>query len=313
MHGISIILVNYKNKVLTENCINSIIHANTKIDYEIIVIDNHSEDGSVEYLRKNFSDIQIVDSGRNGGFSFANNIGSKLASGKYLLLLNNDTEIYSNMLDDVFSAAENTPNIGLLGCRAVDKKGHELPIAHSYENLKKILLQTYIKPALEKVGLQRKVVSVIRGSREKTKEMIPADWIAGSAMLIRRDLYIELSGLDENFFMYMEDEDLGHRVNDAGYWVGLVNSLGYVHYCGGSSIPSYFLTKEYIKSRLIFFMRYESDYFKVIKRALFNQIRIVNYALSRQQIKQMKRELETFVQEEVKERALHIRGIDSTN
>lgn len=309
MLDISIILLNYKNPQLTINCINSILKSKAQVTYEVIVIDNHSEDESLECIKKAFPTIVVKDSQKNGGFAYGNNIGVRLAYGKYLLLLNNDTEIKENMLDILYEYAERNPQVGMIGCRALDGNGRELPIAHTYETLRRIMLQLYIKPILERLGLQRKIVSLFRHRDGMKNEFTPAEWIAGSALFIRKDLYCNVGGLDENFFMYMEDEDLGHRVNDAGYTVGIVNKIGYTHFCGGSTIESYFLTKEYIKSRLIYFKRYEPENFSNIKKALFSQIRVVNSSLTKSEIKKMKRELEIFINDDLQSKINQIVGV----
>lgn len=306
---ISVVLVNYRNAGLTENCIRSLIAGKTRIHYEIIVVDNHSDDDSVETLKASFPKITIVDSGRNGGFAFGNNIGVRLAHGEYLLLLNNDTEVKDGMLDALYQFAKSNLDVGMLGCQALGRDGMELPIVHKYENLKRIWLQSYIKPVLEKIGLHRQLVKVVEHKDDGRKKFTPAQWIAGSAMFIKRELYYQLGGLDENFFMYMEDEDLCHRVNDAGYTVGMIPFVGYVHYCGGSTIQSYFLTKEYIKSRLLFFMRYEPQNFSKIKKQLYKQIRVVNRNITSSEIKQMKKELDELVKGELPQMAQQVAGI----
>lgn len=303
MCEISIVLLNYKNPELTANCINSILEARPKIPYEIITVDNHSADGSVEFLKGKFPEITIKDSGRNGGFAFGNNVGVRMATGKYLLLLNNDTEIMDGMIESLYEYSEKHKEIGMLGCRALDGNGVELPVMHSFETLHRILLQTYVKPFLEKLHLQRKLVSINEGRKMNSEEFISAQWISGSAMFIRKELYCELGGLDENFFMYMEDEDLSRRVKMAGNIVGVINKVGYTHFCGGSTINSYFLTKEYIKSRLIFFMRYDPKHFSWVKKALYAQIAVVNTELDKYQIQKMKFELEQFVHDDLKGKA----------
>lgn len=309
MVDISVILVNYKNVKLTEDCIESLQATKPTSSFEIIVIDNHSEDGSVETLKEKYPQVTVKDSGRNGGFAFGNNVGVRMAQGKYLLLLNNDTKVKEGMLDLLYQHAENNPTVGMLGCRALDRNGVELPIAHQYESLKRIMLQSYVKPILEKIGLQRKLVKAIEHKEEGKKEFTPAQWIAGSAMFIRRDLYYQVNGLDENYFMYMEDEDLCHRINDAGYQVGILPYVGYIHYCGGSTIQSYFLTKEYVKSRLIFFMRYEPQGFTKIKKQLYRQISIVNPNISNADMERMKRELDEFVRNGLSLAAENVIGV----
>lgn len=309
MLDISIVLVNYKNVKLTENCIRSIMESESKLLFEIIVIDNHSGDGSVEYLKEKYPGIFVQDSGKNGGFAFGNNVGVKNAKGKYLLLLNNDTEVKKQMLDRLYSFAEKHPSVGILGCKALDRNGKELPVTHQYETLNRIRLQSYVKPILEKMGLQRKLIMKVEHTNGTADDFIEAQWIAGSALFIKKELYEQIGGLDENFFMYMEDEDLCRRVCAEEYQVGIIPYVGYVHYCGGSTIQSYDLTKEYIKSRLIFFKRYEDDRFLKIKNALYRQIRVVNRDISHQDADKMKKELDKFITTELDGRANMIKGI----
>lgn len=306
MCDVSIILLNYKNPQLTVNCVKSIIQSKPKVTYEIIVIDNHSEDGSLEFLEDALPSVVIKDSGKNGGFAYGNNMGVKLSSGKYLLLLNNDTEIKEGMIDDLYECVKGNSHIGMVGCRSVNGDGIELPVAHKYETLKRIMLQSYVKPVLEKIGLQRKLVAMAEQRHEDEGGFTRAEWISGAAMFLERRIYDEVGGLDENFFMYMEDEDLSHRINDAGYLVGVINKIGYTHFCGGSTIKSYFLTKEYIKSRMIYFRRYESKNFEKIQRALFSQIRVVNTSLSKSDRRKMITELRQFAQCDLQNKAENI-------
>lgn len=309
MYDVSIILVNYKSKFLTENCIKSIYNSQCQLKFEIIVIDNHSEDGSVDYLRGKFPSVKVIDSKKNSGFAFANNMGVRIADGKYVLLLNNDTVILRNMIDALYRALETDSSIGVLGSRAVNGDNIELPITHKYENLKTIKLQTYLKPILEKLNIQRKLVSIFKQNESKNKEIIFTDWIAGSALFLKRNLYYKINGLDENFFMYMEDEDLCHRINDAGYKVGILNKIYYIHYCGGSTIQSYFLTKEYFKSRLLFFKRYFNKDFIFIKKSLYNQIKVINTNLSPQQLEKMKLELDSYVNNYLEYETKNVKGV----
>lgn len=209
----------------------------------------------------------------------------------------------------MYQFAEKTPEVGILGCQALDRNGIELPIAHKYENLKRIWLQSYVKPILEKMGLQRKLVKLAEHKDDGVEEFTSAEWIAGSAMFIKRKLYYKIGGLDENYFMYMEDEDLCRRINNEGYKVGMISFVGYVHYCGGSTIQSYFLTKEYIKSRLIFFMRYEPHNFAAIKKQLYQQIAVVNKKINLSERKQMKKELDEFVRDELPQIVQYVAGI----
>lgn len=307
MYAVSIILVNYQNPVLTKNCILSIKETYPKVDYEIVVVDNDSKDDSVEFLRRAFPDIKVISSGKNGGFAYGNNYGIQSAEGEYLLLLNNDTIVYPGMIDALYEFSNNNPQVGLIGCRSIDRNSEELPVAHTYETLPRILLQSYIKPIFEMLHIQRKIVSI--SHKQNFDSFRKAQWIAGSALFTSKNLYFKMGGLDENFFMYMEDEDICRRYNSAGYEVGILPFVGYQHFCGGSTIQSYFLTKEYIKSRLVFFMRYEPKLFKAYRLVLFAQISSINRAISRKEKKQMKKELDSFIENELMDKAQNVRGI----
>ena len=102
-----------------------------------------------------------------------------------MLLLNNDTEVTDGMLDALYRYAEKNPDVGMLGCRALDRNGMELPIAHQYESLKRIMLQSYVKPVLEKMGLQRRLVKAVEHKKEGEKAFTPAQWIHSLPSFLR--------------------------------------------------------------------------------------------------------------------------------
>src|SRR5690606_2787886 len=106
---LSIIIVNYNVKEFLQNLIHSICKAGEKINYEIIIVDNASDDGSVEFIREKFPDIKLISNEKNLGFSKANNIGLKNAGGKYLLLLNPDTIVQEDTLEKMINFFESTP------------------------------------------------------------------------------------------------------------------------------------------------------------------------------------------------------------
>lgn len=126
---ISVIIVNYNTKQLLSECLNSIKDKTFGVDYEVIVVDNESKDGSQEMLIKDFPWARLIESGENLGFGKANNLGMSLAKGKYFLLLNSDTLLVNNAIKEFYDYAEANPGFGALGSVLL---GQDNRPCHSY-------------------------------------------------------------------------------------------------------------------------------------------------------------------------------------
>lgn len=309
MPDISFILVNYRGADLTADCVRSIYAADPEPSFEIIIVDNCSGDGSGEKLRTAFPEAVVVDSGRNGGFAFGCNTGVRHASGRYILLLNNDTRIFKGMPEALIERAVRDNGLSIVGCRSVDGGGRELTVGHGFEDLRRVRLQSFIKPFTQKLGIQRALGRMLERGGSSAEEYTPCDWISGACMLMTRELYLRLGGLDENFFMYMEDEDLCRRALSLGVTSGVVPFTGYVHLLGGSSEKSYKLTAEYMKSRLIFFKRYEPENFERIKRALLRPLALRLQGFTRDEAARLAREMDEFCNSGLEDMAGSVRGI----
>ena len=123
---ISVIIVNYNVRYFIEQCILSIIDASKKLNIEIIVVDNNSTDTSCQFLQENYPQIKLIANKINVGFAKANNQGVKIASGKYVLILNPDTVIAEDTLYKIFEFAERKNNLGILGVKLIDGSGNFL-------------------------------------------------------------------------------------------------------------------------------------------------------------------------------------------
>ena len=236
---ISIIIVNYKTPELTINCIQS-IYKHTKCSFEIILVDNNSQDGIEGVVSKKFPKVKLIQIGYNSGFAKANNEAIKIAQADFTILLNSDTVL----VEDIFSKCisywrESSENIGLLGCKlrnpdatlqlnsfwganTIKRTWHANPIIIFFNKLLGIEHPRKIYPSFQ-IKDQEKCV----------------DWISGAFMMMdTQTLKKEKFYLDEDFFMYSEDIELGFRVNKKGYKVvyypfGSVIHLG----GGGTNVP----------------------------------------------------------------------------
>lgn len=208
---VSIIIVNYNTKELTANCINSIFSQTKKVKFEIILVDNASTDGSIEYF-KTFENIKYIVSEKNLGFGKANNLGYNFACGKYIFLLNSDTIFINNALSYFLSAISNLPdNIACIGSALLSEDG--LTYTTSYGSFPKF---SDIATSFYKVYLE-KLIKIKINQKDILKyceKPIDVDYITGANLFIRRTVIEKLRLFDPDFFMYFEETELQYR-----YWL----------------------------------------------------------------------------------------------
>ena len=199
---LSIIIVNYNVTDLLRNCLTSIIHFVQDLPYEIIVIDNKSPDYSWKDLIVAFPTVQFISSEVNYGFAIANNKAVKNATGEYVLLLNPDTELEGFYMKEILEFADKQKDLGCLGIRMHDASGKFLPeskrsVPDMFNSFEKLF--TNFK--------KKKSKSYYRNDINEF-EIAQVEVITGAFLLIKRDLYLQIGGLDEKYFMYGEDIDI---------------------------------------------------------------------------------------------------------
>lgn len=229
---LSIIIVNWNSKDYVRKCLQS-IHANTHgIRFEIIVVDSASYDGCGEMLAREFSSVRFIQSEKNVGFATANNLGAKLAGGRYLLFLNPDTEIVGGAVNRLIQALEKKPKAGLAGAK----------LLNTDRSLQTSCIQSFptvLNQMLDSEWLRRRFPrSPLWGMapfQETSETPSVVEVVSGACILIQRSFFDHLSGFDQRFFMYSEDLDLCHRVHQAGMVCLYVPTARIVHHGGGSS------------------------------------------------------------------------------
>lgn len=224
MIDVSIIIVSYNTKDLTRNCLQSVLKQTQDIDYEIIVSDNGSKDGSVEMIKKEFPNVILLENNANLGFGSANNRGLKIAKGKYIFYLNSDTVLLNNAIKfffDYWENADNKEQIGALGAGLLNERMQEI---HSggpfkdYKYLTKLLLLMYIRHSLKTLififGLSRFFSHKNVDNTESVPKGETLGFITGADLFLRNNEYAKF---DEKFFMYCEETDLQLRLQKNGY------------------------------------------------------------------------------------------------
>jgi GT2 family glycosyltransferase/lipopolysaccharide/colanic/teichoic acid biosynthesis glycosyltransferase len=233
MKELSIIIVNYNVKAFLQNCLLSIRKAIEKIDSEIIIVDNASDDGSVELIKKNFPEIKLIESQTNLGFSKANNLGLKVSQGKYICLINPDTIVEEDTFRVMIAFMESNPEVGLAGCKILNPDGtFQLACRRSFPTpwvaFTKII-------GLSRLFPKSKLFARYNLTYLDENQSYEVDAVSGSFMFLRREVYEKIGGLDETFFMYGEDLDYCYRVKQAGYKVYYVHSTQIIHFKGEST------------------------------------------------------------------------------
>ena len=233
---VSIIIVNYNTKKLTSDCIQSVIDKTLGIDYEIILVDNASTDGSKE-LFENDERIIYIYSDKNGGFGYGNNRGMEIAQGKYFFLLNSDTILLNNAVKEFFDYAECHGDKGVYCC-------------YLFGDAMQYVCSFFYFPAFTIAEFLKRLLHI--------KKYLPVDYkdkqvecISGADMFIPRVAIDAVGGFDERIFLYGEEGELQYRMKKVGYSGYILSAPKIQHLEGQSSTPSIWKETVKIKSHFI--------------------------------------------------------------
>jgi GT2 family glycosyltransferase len=230
---LSIIIVNYNVKEFLQNLLHSINKAAQNISHEVIIVDNGSDDGSVELIQQNFPEVKLIINKENLGFGRANNIAMKQAEGEYFLLLNPDTLLSEDTLQEMMSFLNNRPDAGIAGCKILNPDGTlQLACRRSFPgpwtSFCKVMGLSNLFPG-------SKIFAKYNLTYLDENQTYEVDAVSGSFMMMKREAYEKTGGFDQDFFMYGEDLDLCYRIQKEGYEVFYVHSAQIIHYKGEST------------------------------------------------------------------------------
>ncbi|HET7832226.1 MAG TPA: glycosyltransferase family 2 protein [Gallionella sp.] len=224
---LSIIIVNYNGRQFLADCLDSIAR-HVSCPHEVIIVDNASRDGSCDFLRSHYPDVQLIESRVNTGFTGGNNLGAQYARGKLLLLLNNDTRLVTD-LSPVLRQFDD-PQLGVLGCRLRYGDGRQqLSIGFDHTPMRLVLswLGLGSISALPR-WFRRSEMCLDKYAQDHAN----VAWVSGACLFTPRALWQQVGGLDTGYFMYVEDVDYCKRVRLAGYRVAYTAAAEVVHYEG---------------------------------------------------------------------------------
>lgn len=267
---LSVIIVNYRGWRRLHECLDALaLFRGIRFSYEVIIVDNHSDDGIIDSFCNEYPGFRYIKNDINGGFAYGCNTGAREASGKFLLFLNPDTVAEEEAVATIFKRAEDDPATCIVSCRQEDETGKE-----------SIAFGQFIRPG-KLTGPGRAINRFFR-SFNLQKETISGenvlhpDWVSGSVIMISRDNFNRLGGFDEDFWMYYEDMDLCKRARDSGGKILYYTDVSIKHNHGGSSrinIHTSALTKtEVLISKHV----YAAKHFSSLNRILSHSFLVIN-------------------------------------
>jgi GT2 family glycosyltransferase len=251
---LSIVIICWNDLKVIQDCLRSIYRETSEIPFEVIVSDNGSTDGSLEYVRENFPSVRIVENGDNIGFARGNNAGIDVARGEYVLILNPDTIIHRNALDKLVAYADRHPEGGAFGCRVLNPDGSFQNPARPLPTLGGALISALCIRWLGKLS-SRFEADLYMGWEGRTERAV--GFQSGCCVMLRRQLLERLRGFDERFFYHFEETDLCCRVWKSGSQVLFCPDAEITH-LGGQSVgrfPIRFALETY-RSRYRYFYKH---------------------------------------------------------
>ncbi|MBP6550854.1 MAG: glycosyltransferase family 2 protein [Flavobacterium sp.] len=272
---LSVIILNYNVRYFLELCVLSVQNAIQNLDAEIIVIDNNSQDDSCEMMKKRFPNVKLIENKENSGFPKGNNIGVALAQGDYICILNPDTVVAEDTFTKVLAFAKEQKDLGIVGVKLIDGTGNFLPEC-------KRGTPTPLVAFTKITGLYKifpKTFGKYYAQHLSENETGKVEILVGAFMLMKRELYTEIGGFDENCFMYSDDIDLSYMALQKGKSNYYFHETTVIHYKGESTVKDgtymkrfreamNFFYKKHFKVSLLFsvFMEMGIVFFSFVKR-----------------------------------------------
>ncbi len=249
---LSIIITSFNTKKILKDCLDSITKFTKGIDYEIIVVDNASKDGSLELVKKLTKKypLRLIENKDNIGFGPANNQGVKVAKGKYILFLNSDTFIKKNIFKGMISWMDKNPRAGVATCALRNSDGSLQGTGGYFPNLFKVFAWMFF---LEDIPFLDRLIKPFHPMHSHSpykgenlfKRAHQRDWVTGAFLLTKKEILDDIGVFDEDYFMYTEEVDLCWRIKKKGWQVWFLPKWNITHLGGASSTAEFPILSEF--------------------------------------------------------------------
>lgn len=261
----SVILVCWNNKSYLDPCLQSLYESHLKSAFDVVVVDNGSTDGSLEMLREKFPEVLIIENGHNVGLSKASNQGIEATSGKYILLLNNDTIVNKAALDSMVDYLNEYKEAAAVGGKLLNGDGSFQGGYAKFSTLKEEFLIATGLGYLFAPGYP---------SHYDADRPLQVGWLSSACLLIRRAALDKIGLLDEQYFIYGDEADLQYRLKEAGWQVIYLPEATTIHF-GGRSMNRWKRRKMVYRGKMLFYSKNYKKWRTFILRVLFGVISVL--------------------------------------
>ena len=256
---VSIVLVCWNNKDYLEPCLRSVFRAGLRNRFDVVVVDNGSSDGSQAMLQERFPQVELIQNDHNAGLSRACNQGIDATSGRYVLLLNNDTLVNGPSLDAMVAFLDTTPDAGAVGGQLLNPDGTFQAAYADFSTLREEFLIA--------TGLGEQVWPGYP-SHSVAEEVRAVGWLSSACLLLRRAALAQVGLLDEEYFIYGDETDLQYRLQRAGWKIYYLPSVTTIHY-GGRSLDRWGRRKMVYRGKLLFYRKHYGRLRTAALRSIF--------------------------------------------
>lgn len=281
---LSIIIPSFNTKAILSSCLDSIIKNTFNLKYEIIVVENGSQDGSLQMLqkyKKKSQKIRLVNARKNLGFGRANNIGAIKSKGEYLLFLNSDTLIIDNALKDSVDILKNHADVGVFSCRLLNS---DLSIQESGGHFPNLLNVFAWQLGIDDLPLFRSVLSSFHPHLSQYNKDKKFDWVTGAFMMVPKKVFKEVGGYDKNIFMYTEEMELTYRIAKLGFRTLSLRKPSIIHLGKASGGSELAITSE-VKNMIYFWSKHKPAWqLPLVRLAFFvgSLLRLILFGIIKQ-------------------------------
>lgn len=264
---ISVIIVNYNTWQDLHNCLDSIYAQTEGLSFEVIVVDNCSNDENIKHLRQEETRVKVIYNKKNSGFGIANNVGIAEARGEYIFLLNSDTILQNNALKIFLDKMKVAPkNVACLGCYLLDEKN---VVTHSYGRFPTIsncLYKFVIGSYARFLGFDKEYENYALDYKEKEVE-----YITGAAIFLRREITDKLGYFDSRYFLYYEETDMLKHYASQGYKCRIITQPQIQHLCGKSSSGKSYAEKQLLPmmSHFVYLKKWNNYFVYILYKIIY--------------------------------------------
>lgn len=266
-YDIAILIVSYNVGAFIENCLQSVGQHLSAERYVVSIVDNASQDDSVEKIKRPPYPVILTESKVNLGFGRGINLAAQKVWARYYLVLNPDAIIINDIISQMKRVLDERPEVAVVGCPMINEKGEIQPFSYAFPNLLVTMASFFEIKRLLRFGILRRIFKHVALSKTATCylegpnidcSVSDVQCVPGSGFLVRSIHFNEVHGFDDKIFLYMEDCDLFLRLKQQGYTVKLLKKVGIVHYVSKSFSGSYTAISPYKYWSTLYYFRKNS-------------------------------------------------------